>query len=114
MSGAGQLQDRLAAMRPRFVGSLREHLVVIDASVKMMANPRTCEAGLENIRVIAHRLSGVAATLGYGELGDSARNAEAEIDRAMANREVAPASPAVTGAIGALRAQMTRIMAQPA
>lgn len=89
-----ELDDRLAALRARFVARLKEDRESLGAA----ANP-----GSEDFRHIVHRLAGTAGTMGFPDV--SAKAAALEQEMLSGSAEMEPA-------LDALRAAMDEAVTQ--
>lgn len=72
-------QDPLAPIRRRFLAAVEAHAFELAMLRRDAEEPASRRRALTDIMMIAHRVSGVAATLGFRSLGDVA----AELDRKL-------------------------------
>lgn len=75
--------DPLAPIRQRFVATIAGHLQEIALLRRSAAGPEEGREALRGIGLIAHRVAGVAATLGFEELGRLAAALDQKIGSAM-------------------------------
>lgn len=64
--------DPLAAIRRRFLALADGYAVELEILLEDAADPAQTAEALREIGAIAHRVAGVAATLGFGPLGEIA------------------------------------------
>ncbi|OIQ73237.1 hypothetical protein GALL_451280 [mine drainage metagenome] len=69
MSHPDNMQRTISAMRPRFIAALAERLVTIRSARAEIAESGPLQRSLLNIQSVAHKTTGVAATLGFEALG---------------------------------------------
>lgn len=75
--------DPLAAIRQRFVATIGGHLQEIALLRRSAAGADERREALRSIGLIAHRVAGVAATLGFEDLGRIAAALDQNIGSAM-------------------------------
>ncbi len=73
----------IAPVRAKFVNSLGRHLQDLEALTATMKGHRDHSDALIGISEIAHRIRGVAKTLGFGELGEIAGVTETAVDKVL-------------------------------
>jgi HPt (histidine-containing phosphotransfer) domain-containing protein len=75
------LQKAIEETRLRFIDTVCERLPEVEAlHIEIMRNPADVEAQ-KKLSFIVHRLSGIAATVGYPELGSTAAEIEGILAR---------------------------------
>ena len=82
---SSQIAAKLAEMQPRFRISIRQRLDALETlreGPQLDRDPRTT---LETIRAVAHKTVGLAAPMGYHELGALCSTAESSIDDLLAS-----------------------------
>ena len=65
--------------REEFVGRLVEYRKTLDCTALKAFGAEIPDASMDKAQFIAHRIAGVGKTLGFADLGDAARQAEAAI-----------------------------------
>lgn len=80
------LADALAPVRRRFIELAEEHILRIEALRQNILAGREATLAARSIGQTAHRIAGVAATLGFVDLGLIA----AKVDRQLAETGTAP------------------------
>lgn len=83
MAVAQTPSDPLAPIRQRFVATIGGHLQEIALLRGNAATPEDEREALRGIGLIAHRVAGVAATLGFEDLGRIAAALDQKIGSAM-------------------------------
>lgn len=78
--------DPLAPIRQRFVATLTGHLKEIAILRRNASSPEEAREALRGVGLIAHRVAGVAATLGFEDLGRIAAALDQKIGSAMKAR----------------------------
>lgn len=73
------LSQKIAEIRPRFLAELSMRLDLFDALRDQIEAASDARPLLDELMYGAHRIAGLAATLGFGDLGDLSRRAEAAI-----------------------------------
>lgn len=87
-----QLEDGLGPIRARFRAMLSDHRTCLAAlCVEAEAEATASEPALRGIAERAHRIAGVAPTLGFDRIGESAAALDALISRGLTQRQ-APAA----------------------
>ncbi len=76
-------QEKLAALRPRFIAAMRERLAELNAARSTLETAANPIEALDAIRFMAHKTAGVAANFGYQDLGAIASETEAALERAL-------------------------------
>jgi chemotaxis protein histidine kinase CheA len=66
----------IAAVRKKFADRAYEQSQQLDALLDRLETQPDDQHALQSVLQIAHRIAGVADTLGFGRLGELARNAE--------------------------------------
>ena len=79
VSVSRQSNDPLAKIRQNFLVIVQAHANEIDVLLQAFEQPFERREAMVGVARIAHRVSGVAATLGFRDLGQIA----AELDRAL-------------------------------
>lgn len=75
------VHDPLAAIRHRFLDQVEDYVFDIALLRRSAENPDETAQALAGIGLIAHRVSGVAATLGFAPLGDVAARLDQQLTR---------------------------------
>ncbi|WP_320179621.1 Hpt domain-containing protein [Roseovarius pacificus] len=75
----------IAALRIKFVESLEERILDIEALLQCCRTAETRSRAFQEITRKAHNLAGVAPSLGFDAIGDAAREAETIADDASAD-----------------------------
>lgn len=78
------VSERLGGLRTKFVDSLYDRVIEIEGLLVHVRADRTPETALHAISARAHKLAGVAPTLGFDALGVQARQVEQAIDALIA------------------------------
>ena len=68
--------DALASIRTRFLARLQNQLQDIDWYLSSLENGAEVAAPFRNIRVISHKIAGLAETVGYPALGRKAADVD--------------------------------------
>lgn len=71
--------DRFAGIRRKFRNTIDNRIVVLETARRDVSNGHRVTDALKNMAEEAHRISGVAQTLGFVQLGAAAARLEAEI-----------------------------------
>lgn len=104
------LQNKLHAMRPRFLALLAERSDRLEAlSEEIDAGAGAIEPFLE-FRSDSHKIAGAAAYFGFNELGLLASQSEQAITAYLAESRQASLFAAVTASIDDLLGEMTAII----
>lgn len=104
------VEKQLAMVRPRFLATLSERLDRMEGLRDILDEDRRRREPLLLIRADAHKTVGVAATLGYPELGRIAREAEAALDRFLADDAERECDDDLLSAIDSLLGEMALIV----
>lgn len=83
------MDDALRAIRLRFIDSLVARLLRFEDLKQQIASNPIALAPLSEISAMAHKIAGVAETLGFGEIGRSAGWIDAEITKGVRNGDSA-------------------------
>ncbi|MCI2399291.1 Hpt domain-containing protein [Aliiroseovarius subalbicans] len=84
------LQQGLANIRNRFLLAVYDHILVFEKYVEDIETSGATQATLDDVAARCHKLAGTAPTLGFGEIGDRAR----EIEMSIASREASQTADA--------------------
>lgn len=79
-----EVAEALAGLRTRFIGSLVDRIVHIEDLTSELLRTGDYTAALYGISASAHRIAGVAGTLGFDTLGSDARKLEEAITNGLA------------------------------
>lgn len=79
MQNAQSIAQKIDELRPRFLEVMAQRLDRFEEIRDQLETVTDPSALLEEIRFGAHRMVGLAATLGFGDLGDLAQAAELAI-----------------------------------
>lgn len=74
------LSAGLAIVRRRFAATLPQRAIVL-ARLQRQLDGGVEQINIEESRIVLHQISGTAATLGFADLGDCARDCEESIER---------------------------------
>lgn len=83
--------DRFAGIRQKFRDSIDDRIVLLETARQRMAAGQDASLALQTMAEEAHRISGVADTLGFSRLGAAAARFEAESLALRAARQPAHA-----------------------
>ena len=73
----------LQPIRARFLRLLQDHQIAIQSDLEFaIASPEQANQALTRIAAVLHKIAGTAGTLGFGKLGDHAREVEYQITEA--------------------------------
>jgi chemotaxis protein histidine kinase CheA len=76
----------LAPARARFRGLTIERILAFEGFRQQAEHPETAQAAFLGIRDLAHKISGVAATLGFAEAGSFAQTVEQSVIQSLARK----------------------------
>lgn len=76
----------LAPARARFRSLTIERILAFEGFRQQAEHPETAQAAFLGIRDLAHKISGVAATLGFAKAGDYAQTVEQTVIKALARK----------------------------
>jgi len=79
-------QETLNNVRNSFLGSLGDYRREFGEYSEMLADGNRAKEGLKGMQTRAHKIRGIAATLGYEELGEAAQGLEEVVIRMQAER----------------------------
>lgn len=79
-SGATKLEAGFARVRERFVQGLEDREEEFLDFLEMLGDPAHTESSVDGIRAKAHKLHGLAGTVGFARLGALAAQLENHID----------------------------------
>lgn len=101
---------QLELVRPRFLAALAERLERMEELLELLCEDRRRREPAELLRAEAHRTVGVAATLGYRDLGRLAQEAEARLDAHVAAKPGTPCDDATITAVEELLGEMALVV----
>jgi len=78
----------LRRIRVEFLGRLRAQLCSFEALAETLANEPVSGSRLVGVRRNAHKIAGVAGSVGFVDLGNTARKLDELLNQAMREREV--------------------------
>lgn len=85
------IDDGLAPIRNRFLEVMRQNQIDIKRDVEIALDaPEETHDALGRIEAVLHKIAGTAGTLGYTDLGISAREAEHAISGVLTTRAEPP------------------------
>lgn len=84
------LQDRLRAVRIRFIEVLDERRSELEYLRFQLDQPEERDNTLKETQFIAHKIAGTASTLGYPELGQQAMDTENTIIQHLTKETFSP------------------------
>jgi chemotaxis protein histidine kinase CheA len=108
MQNAQSIAQKIDELRPRFLELMAQRLDRFEEIRGQLETAKDPTPLLEEIRFGAHRMVGLAATLGFGDLGDLAQAAELAIMRRPSR--AAPDAQLLT-AIDVLMGEMALLLA---
>lgn len=73
------LERALAPVRARFIGALEGHILSFEALKKQAARDENAQPALDEIGKLAHRISGLAGSVGFDEIGELAGRVERSV-----------------------------------
>jgi len=79
-SGAAKLEAGFARVRERFVLGLEDREEEFLDLLEVLSEPGQTESSVDGIRAKAHKLHGLAGTVGFARLGSLAAQLESHID----------------------------------
>ena len=79
------IRDPLAGIRPRFLALVETYAIEVELLREDAADPAQAAEVISELASIAHRVAGVAATLGFAPLGDVAARLDGTLTRAKLN-----------------------------
>ncbi len=91
------LESKISTIRQKFIGVLHERLSEFQILREKIQTDRAATEALKELQFSSHKIRGVAATLGFGHLGDLAAISEQDVTTVLAS----PDAPHGTGRIAA-------------
>jgi HPt (histidine-containing phosphotransfer) domain-containing protein len=84
---SAEMEGHLARLREKFLASLVERVLAFEEMKRVLRSDRNSATALQTIYDLAHKISGVAATLGFADVGALSSEMEHRISggRAKAN-----------------------------
>lgn len=79
------IRDPLAGIRQRFLALAETYVIEVELLREDAADPAQAEEVISELASIAHRVAGVAATLGFAPLGEVAARLDGTLTRAKLN-----------------------------
>ncbi|MDQ2065084.1 Hpt domain-containing protein [Xinfangfangia sp. CPCC 101601] len=111
--GVSQTQsDPLAPIRRRFLTTVDQHCQDVAQLIQDTAEPALSRDAWNDIGLIAHRVAGVAATLGFEDLGRIAAELDQKIGTAMKAERVDLAG--LSGTVALFQSQLLKAQAKTA
>ncbi|MDY6859443.1 MAG: Hpt domain-containing protein [Pseudomonadota bacterium] len=104
-----KMQTAILAVRGRFVGSLAGRLEAMDRIMLQLEAGLVSDDALTHVAADAHKIRGLAKTLGFAELGELAGNVENAVNAFLAKADAAPARAELFAMIDALLDQMDQV-----
>jgi chemotaxis protein histidine kinase CheA len=80
MTFPDSMQRAISDMRPRFIAALAERLITMNEARATIAAAGPLPQSLRTIQFLAHKTSGVAATLGFEAMGKLTAHVDAGVD----------------------------------
>lgn len=102
--------DAMAGLRAKFVDSLVDRIEHMEELTLELSTSGDYAATLRGISAAAHRITGVAGTLGFGVLGASARQLEEAISEKLSRQDPYEAFVQVRPQLDALLESLQEIM----
>jgi chemotaxis protein histidine kinase CheA len=87
-------QATLENVRRNFMNSLESYLSELEGYIELMNDSERTLESLEGIRTRAHKIRGIAATLGFESLGEAAGMLESVIVKMTSNKSANPSETA--------------------
>lgn len=103
---AKRLDARLSGVREKFLASLRERLAVIEAATPPGASSRISPEACDQLRDAAHKIAGLAPSLGFEYLGELA----ARVEDATWSADDCPGWPSVKQDVDELVREAQRLL----
>lgn len=102
--------DAMSGLRAKFVDSLVDRILHMEELTLELRTSGDYAATLRGISAAAHRITGVAGTLGFGALGSSARQLEEAISDKLSRHDPREAFVQVRPQLDALLDSLQEIM----
>ena len=73
------LERALAPVRARFIGALEDHILSFEALRQQAAGATDAQPSLDQIGKLAHRIAGIAGSVGFDNIGERAGRVERSV-----------------------------------
>lgn len=104
------LERKIEELRPRFLEMLSERLNHFEGIRDVLETTENSYESLDQIQFGAHQIAGIAATLGYADLGSLSRAVETEILLVLVSSPNPLTSPYLLDLIDSLLGEMALLV----
>lgn len=73
------LERALAPVRARFIDALEDHILSFEALRQQAADAADAQPSLDQIGKLAHRIAGIAGSVGFDDIGEQAGRVERSV-----------------------------------
>ncbi|NOX40179.1 MAG: hypothetical protein GXP05_06605 [Alphaproteobacteria bacterium] len=104
------LESKISTIRQKFIGILRERLREFQILREKIQTGREATEALKELQFSSHKIRGVAATLGFGHLGDLAAISEQDVTTVLASPDWHEGTSRIATSLSNMIAEIANIL----